>query len=434
MLWLAHGGHSTTTIGALGFAYRALGTVSPTVIGGLADAHSRHREYLIVATVVNALAIVSLTLWPQSVPWQAACLVAAALSDSSALLDAIIVRSMSWSGAADAAPRSRAFGALGWILAAPAFGAVNGAFGLAWLIRLYAPLLLFALPACLSLPIREAYAKASDTTTKVQSAGPNGSSPEGGSIASAEPSHGKAWSLAERIGLVLRKPRILLQLLLTFLIGMHFGVGFSFGFLFLEQELSATPIQLALSTFSQALIEMPLFQVAAPLCRRVGVLNALLSCQLAAALRFTGYVTMSSVWAVLPFDVGHGWSFALVYTATALLGEGFTEDGLQATVVGLGNSAMALGQCSATLTWAALISYMGMRPAFITAAATFLTAFAAVPLARAVISFLRAMRKLCMGHGQRQSSSLLAPTAPRSELELHEELEMHPHPGQPDPA
>ena len=337
-LWLAHGGHPVATIGAIGALYRAIGTISPALIGALADAHGRHREYLIVTSFGNAAAVALITLWPESVAWQAGCLVCSALSDNSALLDAIIVRCMAWSGATDAAPRSRAFGALGWIAAAPLFGAFNDAFGLAWLIRLYVPLTLFALPFCAALPIHRAYAAAARQQRATGTSSADGSSSRSSKAVEDPPPP----SFNQRVRLALHSRRVLLQLALTLLIGVHFGVAFSYCFLFLERELHATPMQLALSTTAQASIEMPLFQIAAPLIRRMaralgipirepsqsrarrastplimnayrgshvrisswqGILTALLSCMLAAALRFTGYITQSSVWYVLPFEM-----------------------------------------------------------------------------------------------------------------------------------
>ena len=425
-LWLAHGGHPASTIGAIGALYRAIGTISPTLIGGLADAHGRHREYLIATTFGNAAAVALITVWPRWVAWQAGCLVLSALSDGSSLLDAIIVRCMAWSGATEAAPRCRAFGALGWVIAAPAFGAFNDAFGLAWLIRLYVPLTICALPFCAALPIHRAYG-ASGAAAQPRAAGTctgtstGTSSPAASGRGSSSPSSkavegAPEASFNQRIRLALHSRRVLLQLVLTFLVGVQFGVAFTYCFIFLERELSASPMQLALSTTAQASIEMPLFQIAAPLIRRMGILTALLSCMLAAAIRFTGYITQTSVWYVLPFELGHGWSFALVYTATALLGESSNELGLQATVVGLANSAMQLGTCTAVLVWGGFVGAFGLRTAFTIAAGLFAVAAVplAVPIGRAALWFAcncscRATFALCrkvLGRGGRRRGLL----------------------------
>ena len=39
--------------------------------------------------------------------------------------------------------------------------------------------------------------------------------------------------------------------------------------------------------------------------------------------------------AVLPFEAGHGWSFALAYSCMSLASDEFAAAGLQATVVGV---------------------------------------------------------------------------------------------------
>ena len=137
-------------------------------------------------------------------------------------------------------------------------------------------------------------------------------------------------------------------------------------------------MQLGLSLTSQALLEVPLFQISSYLIRSLGMVNALLTCQLAASIRFLGYVTMPTCWHVLPFEVGHGWSFALVYTSMALLGEEFHHLGLQATVLGLANSCQQVGSLFAMLAWSGLISAVHLRSAFKIAVGLF--AVVATPL------------------------------------------------------
>jgi PPP family 3-phenylpropionic acid transporter len=126
------------------------------------------------------------------------------------------------------------------------------------------------------------------------------------------------------------------------------------------------------------LLEVPLFQVAAPLIRRIGMLTALLTCMLAGCIRFFGYVVSPSVWWVLPFEFLHGWIFAIMYTSMALLAEESAADGLQATVQGLGSSAMQLGSFTAALVWSAILGSVGLRAAFSVASAVF--GVAALPL------------------------------------------------------
>ena len=396
-LWLSDvGHHSASTLGGLLALFRAVGFVSPMVLGGLADAYSCHRETFIVANIVNAMAVFAMTLAPESVVWQACMFILAAAFDGGPLLDAIVTRSMAWAGATDLAPRSRAFGAISWCVAAPIYGEVQKRFGLAALFRTYSVMLVLAMPVCFGLPIRRAYAQHSQTTKGAQrpvdgielSTDDTGAA-HGTTPATTAPSPvQKPKHFLSRVRLVLRSPTATMRFVLFFLAGMQFGIVFSFGFLYLEHELHANGAQLGLSLTAQALLEVPLFQVAAPLIRRMGKITALLTCMLAAAIRCFGYVTMRSIWAVLPFEAFHGWAFAIMYTSLALLGEEYASVGLQATVQGLGNSAQQAGSFSAVLIWSAIVSRHGLRFAFNVASVVF--AVASAPLLASCTLCLRA--------------------------------------------
>ena len=106
--------------------------------------------------------------------------------------------------------------------------------------------------------------------------------------------------------------------------------------------------------------------------------TALLTCQLAACVRFAGYVAAPSAWWLLPFEAGHGYSFALLYSVQAMLAEEYAGLGLQAYVLGVCNSAQQVGAVLATLIWSGLITAAGLHAAF-TAAAVFF-AVVATPL------------------------------------------------------
>ena len=431
-LWLTHAGHSTTTAAAILVLFRAVAFIAPPLIGGLADALRCHREVFLVTSVVHGTAVAALTLFPSSIPWQATCFALSSLTDSSSLVDAMVVRSLAWVGRSDLAPRSRAFGAVSWCAAGPGVGLLARTYGIATIFRIYPILILLNLPATAALPTKRAYAAQtpSDPPTKSAAAPDAPAAAPAAVEADAAPAPAAVTEASEprrsfvrRALLVLNSTRTLLLLLLVVLTGVHFGVGFSYGFLFLESELQASGLQLGLSLTSQAIFEVPLFQVAAPLIRRIGMFTALLTCQLAAAVRFSGYVTMPSAWWVLPFELGHGYSFAISYTVNALLGEEHAASGLQATVLGMASSAQQIGALAATLGWSALIEAAGMRLAF--TAATILFATAAVPLlctpcaSSDGCSCRRAHACCCRRRG---TSSLLAKAARRSDehgSELH---------------
>ena len=70
-------------------------------------------------------------------------------------------------------------------------------------------------------------------------------------------------------------------------------------------------------------------QVAAAVIHKLGMRATLLTCCAAAALRFGGYVSITSPWWVLPFEAFHGYIFALSFTSMAVLAEDFSAKGMQ---------------------------------------------------------------------------------------------------------
>ena len=86
----------------------------------------------------------------------------------------------------------------------------------------------------------------------------------------------------------------------------------------------------------QAILEVPLFQVAAKIIRRMGFQTTMYTCMAASAVRFFGYVIMPQMLLVLPFEVCHGYTFAMWYTTMSLYSEEFAGRGLQATILGEG--------------------------------------------------------------------------------------------------
>ena len=166
------------------------------------------------------------------------------------------------------------------------------------------------------------------------------------------------------------------------LVGFHMGIASTFGFIYFERELGAEGALLGLTLTAQALLEVPLFQVAARIINCLGYQNALLTCMFAAALRFFGWTAMPSMPLVLPFEVAHGWTFAIYYTALSLYSDQFASRGLQATMLGAGNSFSQLGSLVATLGWSVVVEHAGLRSAFVYA--QYLFTVASLPLLVAV--------------------------------------------------
>jgi hypothetical protein len=117
-----------------------------------------------------------------------------------------------------------------------------------------------------------------------------------------------------------------------------------------------------------------------------GLRPALMSTSFAGCVRFIGWSVAPNAWLVLPFECGHGWSFALAYTSMSAIGDLFAPVGLQATVVGLLSSCLGLGNLTATLGWGLVVETVGLRASFGAAAAVFGIAAVAPVLAMAARS------------------------------------------------
>ena len=409
-LWLESNGFNAHERGLLGSVYAVVRFGAPVLLGSLADWSGRRSAVFAAATVLNGMAVAALTLQPTSTACQAVVLGLCSITDTGSLLDAFVMRSLAWSGSAAAAPKARAWGALTWCAAAPLFGVIAQGLGISALFRAYGCFQLVALPVCLLLPISQAYGeegtgKASPaavvTSTGGESKGAprerpgtaemeagaagcdDGAGTDSAGCAGSAPDE-PAWSFSQRVGRALggsgeasRQLRFAMPLLA--LVGLQMGIGFTFGFIYLKEELHAPGFLVGLSLTAQASVEVPLFRAASAIVARLGGLRpALLSTSLAGALRFCGWAVAPNAWAVLPFECGHGWAFALSYTSMATIGDLFAEDKLQATVVGLLSSCMGLGNLAATSGWGFVVEGLGLRASFSAAAAIF--GLASLPL------------------------------------------------------
>jgi hypothetical protein len=297
---------------------------------------------------------------------QAVCLFLCGLCDTRALMDAIVVRALTWAGAKELGTISRGFGALGWAVACPFFGTIYNRVGLAVLFRLYAPFVLLSVPVICSLPISRAYAMPlADADAEVGLAAEAGTQ----SRRSSQCGQGLRRTLA-----VVKPWRVRALLALNVGVGAQFGVMFTHQFVYLEHRLHATGVQLGLTSAAQAIIEVPLFFVVERLARKLGgSLRSMLTCMAAIALRLLMHVVTPSLWLLLPFEVAHGWSFAFGFQAGSQLAEQYAAEGLQATVMGTWGTSLQLGWLLATLLSSVLTDAFGER----TMIAIFATLFAA---------------------------------------------------------
>jgi MFS family permease len=318
-LWLESNGFDTHERGLLGGFASAVRFGAPMVLGTLADWTGRRRLVFVSATIINSLAVAALTLQPESAISQGLLLGLCGLTETGSLLDAFVMRSLSWAGAANSAPRARAWGAFTWCVAAPLFGTIAQRLGIATLFRAYGCFQLLALPVCLLLPIAQAYgeetpgartaaatasplepaqgkARVSNAGTNgccaeagIPSDGANGGAsllqdlPGGARLQDFQACNGQgtpvpfeAVAPARSQGFVRRFRRAVFgagpssrelrfAIPLLSLVGLQMGIGFTFGFIYLKEELHAAGFLIGLSLTAQAAIEVPLFRSAGEL-------------------------------------------------------------------------------------------------------------------------------------------------------------------------
>lgn len=310
-LWLESNGFDTHQRGLLGGFASAVRFGAPMVLGTLADWSGHRRLVFVTATIINGLAVAALTLQPESATSQGLLFGLCGLTETGSLLDAFVMRSLSWAGAAASAPKARAWGALTWCVAAPLFGTIAERFGIATLFRAYGCFQLLALPVCLMLPIAQAYGETSPAVrTAAASAFPLKSSQGEETLASSAQgdgwcaeadiqTHGAGgsgaqlqefpacsgrgspgtfeaaapagtWSFAGRLrravcGADASSRELRFAIPLFALVGLQMGIGFTFGFIYLKEELRATGFLVGLSLTAQAAIEVPLFRSAGEL-------------------------------------------------------------------------------------------------------------------------------------------------------------------------
>mmetsp|Transcript_14113 Transcript_14113/g.30648 ORF Transcript_14113/g.30648 Transcript_14113/m.30648 type:complete len:149 (-) Transcript_14113:136-582(-) len=138
------------------------------------------------------------------------------------------------------------------------------------------------------------------------------------------------------------------------------------------------------------------------------------ACMIAGAIRFSGYLVATSGWALLPFEVGHGFTFAMSFTVMSVLAEEVAPDGLQATMIGALNSASQVGRIGAVMGWGVVMESAGMRAGFGFAAIIFVAATLLMLFARVSDQTRAACTRRGLCCLLRPSGKALLPSAARS--------------------
>jgi len=265
-----------------------------------------------------------------------------------------VSRCLTLVGRQDFLPKIRGYGSLAWAFAGPVFGWFQGEFGLQIMFQVVFVSICFTSVALFAtLPSREAYKQAVAEPGK--------------SVAPVQP-------YLERLAAVLKKRReVPIFLLGVWLAGIHQGMFFVLGFVFVEAELGANGLEIGLYVFVTAVLELPFFMRAKKIAAWLGgPTPTLFALNFVGAVRFgVGYMFAQSIWQLLCFEWLNSLMFALYFTEQSDFAEGFHADGLQATLFGTVGFVYAGGLMTASAASGLLADTIGMRSTFLCAGLLF---------------------------------------------------------------
>ena len=348
-VWMKDNGYGANERAMLFSCYQVPNIVAGICWGTLADASGRHIPIFWFVTLIGSAAVALLTAFPQIAAVQALGLFLAGACDNFGLLEAFMVRSLTWSGIPEMVPKSRMIASLAWSGLAPLFGVVARSYGVQWLFRAYSISMIALLPICSMLPITQAYRDGSTL-------------PESGRSSVEE-------GLATRMGAVLRRAKV--YLLLFVFIGINDGITYTFAFIYLESELHYTGFQLGLTLSCHALVELPLWGVGSAIVARLGNRESLLTALIATAGRYLAYCVLTSAWQVLPFESLHSWVIVMQFTVKALVAEKASALGLQASLIGSLNLCRQAGSLLSVIALPPLQAAFGTRSSLLLVASVF---------------------------------------------------------------
>lgn len=428
-LWSERAGFSSNESTAFITVYMLGKFTASMIFGRIADAYLSHTVVYSVVTSASAAAVVGIACASstRSPELHVFLFLLAGLTDTLPLLDAIIMRSLSYVDRAGHAARARGFGSLMIAAGAPVWGYVAQQHGVRVLFVCYAAFKLATVPViALLLPVREAYAAqhapvdAGKTGMEAQGAGlPSGSqqpvqqprrsrganclssclsSSLCSSCFSCLPSTANGVSKHQLCALLPASAYCALGLLAG--CGYYLAISNRYALIYLETVFNATGVEMGVSIASQTISECPVFVVAPWLLRKVGVHVALLSCMVAASLRngvYAGLPAMhlarsKSLHLVYVFELAHGWLIAMHYTAIVTMGEELGKDGRQASIIGLASSFVFGATLLTQLLWPLVVHKIGLNASYCASEVVFLAlsapllAFGAAALQRCLLS------------------------------------------------
>ena len=111
------------------------------------------------------------------------------------------------------------------------------------------------------------------------------------------------------------------------------GSGVIDAFLFVRlEEIGGNGILCGISRLITCISEVPFFQVAGPLQKRIGTFNTLALCQLAFVIRFYYYSVLTDPWYVLPAEILHGFTFAVNWNTSVVFADEIAPPEMHSTI------------------------------------------------------------------------------------------------------
>ncbi|CAK4635450.1 hypothetical protein LEN26_007098 [Aphanomyces euteiches] len=309
--------------------------VSPPIWGAVADLFRRQR-------LIHVFCLVTATLLWFAIQYTASGFTATCvlvfvatfqIGPTGALLDQAIMALIECVGSEYG--KQRLLGAIGWGSSAFLTGLVVNAYGISWSFNIFLIALVPNLIALRYIPPPDAPTHTAD-----------GGSP--------------SLSFAHGMRRVFKKTDVLLLLLVVLLTGIMLGTATSYLTLNLY-ELSHSTTLIGVAIWLETLSELPAFFFADELLKRIGIVNTLFISILGYAARITCYALMTEAWMALPFELLHGVTYSLSWTAFAKYIYEAAPPGTQGTMMGLLNSMNGVGRGFGILVGGYLYEDFGVR-------------------------------------------------------------------------
>lgn len=306
-LYYQEQGLNGTQIGILAGTIPLVTWVSAPFWGGIADARKRHRAVLLL-TIAGLWAAVLALYFARSFNGMLATVILYAffIGPIVPLVDNAVLTLLGDHKAGYG--RVRLWGSLGWGLAASLLGPVLERAGLGWSFYGFLGFMAINFVVAARLPMHIS----GDGARPAYRAG---------------------------LGVLSRNGRFLLLLLASLVFGLTLGVLLSYQFLFLD-ELGAGRALMAWSLTAATLSEVPFWFLSAGLLRRFGTSRMIAFALAIATVRNLAMGALVNPWWVLPINLLHGPSFAVLWAAGVADADAAAPPGLGATAQGLFSGMM----------------------------------------------------------------------------------------------